>query len=212
MNSPLHQFRAEVSDGFAQLNDRLTAIEAAATARASGASEVGGQGRRLRGGCWRRCSPRSRAAPATSSSAPADQQGDVLRSKKGDFVLTVNPASRRGADLRVVIEAKDRAISGRVMRDELREAQDESRRGRWPGRVHAGPCAGRASRPFDVRAGDVYCVVDPDAPDPAILEAALRLARLLAIATLREREARSTRPRSARRCRASASSWSSSAA
>ena len=35
MNSPLHQFRTEVSDGFAKLNERLTAIEAAATARAT---------------------------------------------------------------------------------------------------------------------------------------------------------------------------------
>ena len=35
MNSPLHQFRTEVSDGFAKLNDRLTAIEAAAAARAT---------------------------------------------------------------------------------------------------------------------------------------------------------------------------------
>ena len=41
--------------------------------------------------------------------------------------------------------------------------------------------------PFDVRAGDVYCVLDPDAPDRATLEAALRLARLLALATLRDR-------------------------
>src|SRR5204863_3816070 len=29
LNSPLHQFRTEVSEGFARLNDRLTAIEAA---------------------------------------------------------------------------------------------------------------------------------------------------------------------------------------
>ena len=41
--------------------------------------------------------------------------------------------------------------------------------------------------PFDVRAGDVYCVLDPEAPDRATLEAALRLARLLALATLRDR-------------------------
>jgi hypothetical protein len=34
MGSPLHQFRSEVSKGFEALNDRLTAIEAAATARA----------------------------------------------------------------------------------------------------------------------------------------------------------------------------------
>ncbi len=33
LNSPLHQFRKEVSEGFTRLNDRLTAIEAAAAAR-----------------------------------------------------------------------------------------------------------------------------------------------------------------------------------
>src|SRR6476469_3652792 len=44
MNSPLHQFRAEVSDGFAKLNDRLTAIEAAATARATERSKSAAKG------------------------------------------------------------------------------------------------------------------------------------------------------------------------
>ena len=43
--------------------------------------------------------------------------------------------------------------------------------------------------PFDVRMGDVYCALDPDAPDPATLEAALRLARLLAVASLRRETA-----------------------
>ena len=33
MNSPLHQFRTEIADGFARLNERLTAMEAAASAR-----------------------------------------------------------------------------------------------------------------------------------------------------------------------------------
>ena len=37
-------------------------------------------------------------------------------------------------------------------------------------------------------AGDVYCVIDPEAPEPATLEAAIRLARLLALASLAERE------------------------
>jgi hypothetical protein len=37
-------------------------------------------------------------------------------------------------------------------------------------------------------AGDVYCVIDPAAPEIATLEAAIRLARLLALATLVERE------------------------
>jgi hypothetical protein len=43
--------------------------------------------------------------------------------------------------------------------------------------------------PFDVRGGDVYAVIDPANPDPATLEAAVKLARLLAVATLRAREA-----------------------
>ena len=42
--------------------------------------------------------------------------------------------------------------------------------------------------PFAIVGSDVYCVVDPDAPEPATLEAAIRLARLLALATLVERD------------------------
>ncbi|HET7180906.1 MAG TPA: hypothetical protein VFI15_01600, partial [Candidatus Limnocylindrales bacterium] len=39
------------------------------------------------------------------------------------------------------------------------------------------------------RAGDVYAVIDPTDPDPTTLQAAVRLARLVALATLRESEA-----------------------
>jgi hypothetical protein len=42
--------------------------------------------------------------------------------------------------------------------------------------------------PFTVIGDDVYCVLDPADPQPAILEAAVRLARLLAVATLSEHE------------------------
>jgi hypothetical protein len=110
-----------------------------------------------------------------------------MRSKKGDFVLSLNPALTRGADVRVVIEAKDRAISGPAMRDELRNAK--SNRGAAVALVVFTPAhAPSGIAPFDIRAGDVYCVVDPDAPDQATLEAAVRLARLLALASLRESE------------------------
>jgi hypothetical protein len=114
-----------------------------------------------------------------------NEAGDVIRSRKGDFVLTLDPRISRGADLRVVIEAKDRPVSGRGMRDELAAAKEN--RGAAVGLVcfttdHAP--AGIA--PFDVRAGDVYCVIDPAAPDVAVLEGAVRLARLLALATVRD--------------------------
>ncbi|MGH2474544.1 MAG: hypothetical protein ACRDIL_04715, partial [Candidatus Limnocylindrales bacterium] len=42
--------------------------------------------------------------------------------------------------------------------------------------------------PFTVVGGDVYCVIDPETPEPATLEAAVRLARLLALASLAERD------------------------
>jgi hypothetical protein len=185
LNSPLHQFRKEVSDGFTQLNDRLTAIEAAAAAR--GAERA-----------------RSAAKGADFEALVADFLGDIARgcgdlldrtgleagatiaSKKGDFVLTLDPEVTGGADVRVVVEAKDRAISGRAMRDELREAR--TNRDAAVALVVFTPAHAPAGiAPFDVRAGDVYCVLDPEAPDRATLEAALRLARLLALATLRDR-------------------------
>jgi hypothetical protein len=110
-----------------------------------------------------------------------------MGSKKGDFVLTLNPEATAGAELRVVVECKDRYLSGRAMRDELRDAR--ANRDAAVGLVVFAPGHAPAGiAPFDVRAGDVYCVVDPAAPEPATLEAAVRLARLLALQTLRARD------------------------
>jgi UDP-N-acetylmuramyl pentapeptide synthase len=60
------------------------------------------------------------------------------------------------------------------------------------GSLAAGP-GSAAIRGFSIdtrtlRAGDVYCVVDPEAPDHASFEAAIRLARLLALVSTREQE------------------------
>ena len=109
----------------------------------------------------------------------------MLRSKKGDFVLTIDPARAGGADLRIVVEAKDRAMSLRAIRDELREAK-ENRGAAVAVVVFSPDHAPPGIAPFDVRAGDVYCVVDPADPDPATLDAAVRLARLHALAGLRD--------------------------
>jgi hypothetical protein len=74
------------------------------------------------------------------------------------------------------------------MRDELREAK--TNRSAAVGLVvFSAAHAPAGIAPFDVRSGDVYCVVDPAAPDVSALEAAVRLARLLAIETLRDAEA-----------------------
>ena len=76
-------------------------------------------------------------------------------------------------------------MSLRAIRDELREAK-ENRGAAVAVVVFSPDHAPPGIAPFDVRAGDIYCVVDPADPDPATLDAAIRLARLHALAGLRD--------------------------
>ncbi len=187
MGSPLHQFRTEVAAGFKALEEKLVALEAAGTARAGERAKSAAKGGDFEELLEGLLGAIARGANDLLERTGTDA-GDAGRSKKGDFVLTLDPGLTRGSELRVVIEAKDRKISGREMRDELREAR--TNRDAAVGLVVFTPAHAPAGiAPFDVRSGDVYCVIDPADPDPAILEAAVRLARLLALASLREREA-----------------------
>ena len=63
MNSPLHQFRTEIAEGFARLNERLTAMEAAAAARGAERAKSAAKGadfEDLAGGRARAHRPRRR--------------------------------------------------------------------------------------------------------------------------------------------------------
>lgn len=187
LGSPLHQFRAEVADGFRSLQEKLVAIEAAQKARADERSRSAAKGGDFELVIESLLGDIARGANDLLERCGNDA-GDAGRSKKGDFVLTIDPDLCRGAELRVVIEAKDRKVSGREMRDELRAAR--TNRDAAVALVIFTPAHAPAGiAPFDVRAGDVYAVLDPADPDAATLQAAVRLARLLALTTLREHEA-----------------------
>ncbi len=186
MGSPLHQFRSEVSKGFEALNERLAAIEAAATARADERSRSAAKGADFEDLLEGMLSDTVRGTDHLVERT-SDEAGNILRSKKGDFVLTVDPATTRGSAVRIVVEAKDRAISGRAMRDEISEAK-RNRDAAVGLVVFSTAHAPAGIAPFDVRMGDVYCAIDPDDPEPATLDAAVRLARLLAMAVTRDTE------------------------
>lgn len=187
MNSPLHQFRMEVDNGFKALHEKLVAIEAAQTARAGERAKSAAKGGDFEELLEGMLGEIARGANDLLERTGNDA-GDAGRSKKGDFVLTLDPDLARGCDLRIVIEAKDRRMSGREMRDELRAAKT-NRDAAAALVVFTPEHAPTGIAPFDVRAGDVYAVIDPADPDVATLHAAVRLARLLALATLRESEA-----------------------
>jgi hypothetical protein len=184
--SPLHEFRREIAEGFRSVGDRLVALEAAAAARAGERAKSTAKGADFEELLQAMLGDVARGA-GDFLDRTGTETGTLLKSRKGDFVLTVDPARSRGSDLRVVIEAKDRPLSSRAIRDELREAKEN--RGAAVGVIVFTPAHAPAGvAPFTVVGGDVYCVVDPAEPEPAVLEAAVRLARILALASLDQRE------------------------
>lgn len=184
LGSPLFQFRAEVAAGFKEIGEKLAAIEAASAARATERAKSAAKGTDFEDVVEGILGDVARGS-GDLLERTGTETGALTGSKKGDFVLTLNPEATSGAELRLVVECKDRYVSGRAMRDELREAK--SNRDAAVAVVVFTPAHAPAGiAPFDVRAGDVYCVVDPLAPEPATLEAAVRLARLLALQTLKE--------------------------
>lgn len=186
LGSPLHQFRKEVSEGFTAILARIEALQAASEARADERARGTAKGTDFEDLLERLLGELARGA-GDLLDRTATETGDTLRSKKGDFVITINDSLTRGADLRVVVEAKDRPLSARAIREELREAK--ANRSAAIGLIVFTPAhAPSGVAPFDVRSGDVFCVLDPADPDPMTLEAAVRLARLLALATLEGQE------------------------
>ncbi|HEX7431357.1 MAG TPA: hypothetical protein VF293_04100 [Candidatus Limnocylindrales bacterium] len=186
LGSPLHQFRLEIAEGFNRIGERLAALEAAGAARAGERAKGS-----AKGADFEEIVDDVLGAIARGSGDLLERTGTgtgaTIASKKGDFVLTLNAEATAGHEIRIVIECKDRYVSGRAMRDELREAK--SNRDAAVAMVVFTPAHAPAGiAPFDVRAGDVYCVLDPAAPDCATLEAAVRLGRLLALQTLRDHD------------------------
>ncbi len=186
LNSPMHQFREEIAAGFKGVEERLIAIEAAASARGAERARSAAKGVDFEDLLEAMLADLARGA-GDLLDRTGTEAGAVMKSKKGDFVLTVDSRVARGCDLRVVIEAKDRPMSMRAIREELREAKEN--RGAAVGLVVFTPAHAPAGvGPFNLIGDEVYCVIDPESPEPATLEAAVKLARLLALASLTEHE------------------------
>ncbi len=186
LNSPMHQFRQEMTAGFKSLEERLVAIEAAAAARGAERARSAAKGADFEDLLETMLGDLARGA-GDMLDRTGTETGAIMKSKKGDFVLTIDARVARGCDLRVVIEAKDRPMSMRAIREELRDAKEN--RGAAIGLVVFTPAHAPAGvAPFSLVGDDVYCVIDPEAPESATLEAAVRLARLLALASLAEHE------------------------
>ena len=106
--------------------------------------------------------------------------GAVPDSKKGDAVITINGRDASASALRIVVEVKDKSMTGPAIEKELAEAR-ENRKAEIALMVFSEAAAPAGAAPFTISRHGVYCVVDPEAPDTAILEAGYRLARISAL-------------------------------
>jgi len=185
LGSPLYQFRSEISKGFEDLAGRIQALEKATDVRASERAKSAAKGIDMEDvleGLLGEISGGLGDAIERTGTLP----GETIKGKKGDFVLTVDPSRTRGADLRVVIESKDRIMSTRQVIEELAAAR-QNRSAQAAVIVFTPQHAPANVDPLAIVGRDVWCVMDPSAPDRLPLECAVRLARIFALDALRDR-------------------------
>ncbi len=184
LGSPLYQFRTEVGKGFEDLAARITGLEMAAQARATERARSAVKGTDfedlLEGLLGEVAAGLGDAVERTGTLS-----GETLKAKKGDFVLTLDPTWTHGTDLRVVIESKDRALSTRAIVEELAAAR-QNRAAQSAVIVFTPAHAPANVAPLHIMGRDVWCVLDPSAPDRLPLECAIRMARVFALETLRD--------------------------
>jgi hypothetical protein len=182
--SPLHQFRSEVADEFRRISERIAELEAGSRARAEERAKGTAKGADFEEALDARLGELARGA-GDLLERTGSEAGDALRSKKGDFVVGIDPSRTRGVDLRIVIEAKDRTMPMRRFATELAEAR-ENRRAAVSLAVFTPAAAPSGVAPLALIGNDVFCAYDPEAEEAIALEAAYRLARALALAGLRD--------------------------
>ncbi len=182
--SPLHQFRNEVTGEFRALQERLTALEAGEKARAEERARGTAKGTDFEDALEARLSELARA-PGRPAGADeqrrrrraALQEGRLRAGHRSQPDARGGPAHRHRGQGPLRAHAPLRRRAGR--------GEGEPPRPRGAGRLHPAERPGRRGAADGHRA-DVYCVYDPDADEAIALEAAVRLARALALASLRE--------------------------
>ncbi len=183
--SPLHGFRGEVREGLRDLTDRLTRLEAGQAARAEERARGTAKGVEFEDVVEARLGTIARSCGDLVERCGA-MVGESVRGRSGDLVLLVNPAVTRGLEVRIAVEAKNGPVGVTAIGRHLDAARRNRRAAVAVAVYHAGT-APPGCAPLTLHGQDVICELDPeDAGDPGF-EAAIRLARALAIASVRQR-------------------------
>ena len=183
--SPLHGFRTEMREMLKDVSDRLIRLEAARDARADEREKGTAKGLDFEDAVEARLGTLLRGTGDLVEQT-GTAVGNSVRSRKGDFLITLDPSWTRGLTVCVAVEAK----SGRVGLAKLCRDLDETRRNRGAAVAVAVYRAGNAPAgcaPFTLHGEHIICELDPDDPDDTAFIAAVRLGRALALAAVRDR-------------------------
>ncbi len=183
--SPLHGFRDEMREMLKDVSDRLIRLEAGRDARSDEREKGTAKGLDFEGAVEARLDTLLRGT-GDLVEPTGTAVGNSVRSRKGDFLITLDPSWTRGLSVRVAVEAK----SGRVGLTKLCRDLDETRRNRAAVIAVAVFRAGNAPAgcaPFTLHGEHIICELDPDDPDETAFTAAVRLGRALALVAVRDR-------------------------
>ena len=146
LNSPMHQFRQEISAGFKGLEERLVAIEAAAAARGAERAHSAAKGADFEDLLEGMLADVAHGA-GDLLDRTASEAGTLLKSKKGDFVLTIDARVARGSRSAGRGRGEGPANVDAGHPGGTSGGQGEPGRGHGRGRrLHAGPRTEPASR------------------------------------------------------------------
>jgi hypothetical protein len=183
--SPLHGFRDEMREMLKDVSDRLIRLEAGRDARSDEREKGTAKGLDFEEAVEARLDTLLRGT-GDLVEPTGTAIGNSVRSRKGDFLITLDPSWTHGLHVRVAVEAK----SGRVGLAKLCRDLDETRRNRDAVIAVAVFRAGNAPSgcaPFTLHGEHIICELDPDDPDETAFTAAVRLGRALALVAVRDR-------------------------
>jgi hypothetical protein len=176
--SPLSSFRAEIAKRFDDVLLKIVELDASQKAakgeRKKGTAKGADFESRIIGEYSEMLRATDDAIEGTGRSI-----GTLPNSMKGDAVITVNAKESAAPAFRIVVEVKDKKMSEPEIERELTEAK-ANRGAEIALMIFSEDAAPDGTAPFQLNRHGVFCAVDPEAPDVAILEAGFRLAKISA--------------------------------
>lgn len=174
--SPLNQFKVDMELGFRQVHERLAALDAGKRARAEERAASTGKGFDFEDFLEPILKVQFDGSDALLERTSATV-GVIPNCLKGDFTVTMRPGSTH--EHRIVIEVKASWPGWPRLRREIEEAK-RNRDAVLAVVVLSADAAPVGIDLLEVIGNDVYVVVEPADDQPSALEAATRLARILA--------------------------------